>query len=125
MPKSLTTGGAGFIGSHIADSLVKQGHQVVTVDNLSTGNKKNVNPGVKFYKADIQDRKISKIFEKEKPDFVFHLAAQIDVCKSVEYPILDAEVNILGSLNILENSVKHNVKEPRQNNFLNSQGQIL
>jgi UDP-glucose 4-epimerase len=111
MSKALITGGAGFIGSHIADLLVDDGHEVVIIDNLSTGDRDNLNPKAKFYEADIQDAKVSEIFDKEKPDFVFHLAAQIDVRKSVANPLLDAQVNILGSLNILENAVAHDVKK--------------
>ncbi len=111
MPKALITGGAGFIGSHVADFLLKNGEDVAIVDNLSTGNKKNIDPKAKFYKMDIRDKKIFKVFEKEKPDFVFHLAAQIDVRKSVEDPISDAEVNILGSLNIMEAAAVNRVKK--------------
>jgi UDP-glucose 4-epimerase len=111
MSKSIITGGAGFIGSHIADLLIKKGNEVVIIDNLSTGKKENINPKAKLYRIDIRNMKISKIFKKEKPDFVFHLAAQIDVRKSVKDPISDAKVNILGSLNVLENSVKNNVKK--------------
>lgn len=111
MPKSLVTGGAGFIGSHIVDLLIADGHDVVIVDNLSTGDKSNVSPKAKFYKTDIQDKKMEKIFKKEKPDFVFHMAAQIDVRKSVEDPINDARANILGSLNVIEKSVKYGVKK--------------
>lgn len=111
MPKSLITGGAGFIGSHICNLLIEQGHEVIIIDNLSTGSKKNLHPNAKFYEMDIQDTKISEVFESEKPDYIFHMAAQIDVRKSVENPILDAQVNILGSLNVLENAVRHNVKK--------------
>ncbi|MCG2687014.1 NAD-dependent epimerase/dehydratase family protein, partial [Candidatus Parcubacteria bacterium] len=81
--KILVTGGAGFIGSHIVDRLIGEGHKVFVIDNLSTGKKENLNPKVKFYKADIQSSKISQIFNKEKPNIIFHLAAQIDVRKSV------------------------------------------
>jgi len=100
--KILVTGGAGFIGSHLVDRLIKEGHRVVVVDNLSTGKKENLNPRAKFYKADICGSKISQIFKKEKPQIVFHYAAQIDVRKSVEDPIEDAKINILGSLNIIQ-----------------------
>ena len=100
--KILITGGAGFIGSHLQDRLIKEGHRVVIVDNLSTGKKENLNPRAKFYKADICGSKISQIFKKEKPQIVFHYAAQIDVRKSVEDPIEDAKINILGSLNIIQ-----------------------
>jgi len=109
--KILVTGGAGFIGSHLVDRLIKEGHKVVVVDNLSTGKKENLNPKAKFYKADIRGLKISQIFKKEKPEVVYHLAAQVDVRKSVENPIESAKVNILGSLNILENCKKFKIKK--------------
>jgi UDP-glucose 4-epimerase len=99
--KCLVTGGAGFIGSHLVDRLIKEGHEVVVIDNLSTG--KNLNPRAKFYKIDICSHRISQVFKKEKPEIVFHYAAQIDVRKSVQDPIKDAKINILGSLNLLEN----------------------
>ena len=101
--KVLVTGGAGFIGSHIVDRLVDEGYKVFVIDNLSTGKKENLNPKAKFYKADIQSSKISQIFNKEKPRIIFHLAAQIDVRKSVKDPIADAKMNILGSLNLIQN----------------------
>lgn len=99
----LITGGAGFIGSNLADRLMQEGYRVVVIDNLSTGKKENLNSKVNFYKADIGDAKISNIFEKEKPEIVYHFAAQINVRKSTEDPIEDARINILGSINILEN----------------------
>lgn len=111
MYTSLVTGGAGFIGSHIVDLLIEKGHKVIIIDNLSTGNKKNINPKAKFYQTDITSPEIAAIFTKEKPDFVFHLAAQIDVRVSVSDPILDAQTNILGALNIIENSSKSNVNK--------------
>ncbi len=111
MPTSLVTGGAGFIGSHVVDLLIENGHDVIIIDNLSTGNENNLNPKAKFHNIDILDQKISDVFQKEKPDFVFHLAAQIDVRKSMESPIHDSQINILGSLNILENSVNGSVKK--------------
>lgn len=112
MKKILVTGGAGFIGSHLADSLVEKGNFVFVIDNLSTGLKENVNEKAVFYKADIRDvGEISKIFKKEKFDYVFHCAAQINVRHSIENPLEDAKTNILGSLNIIENCVKNNVKK--------------
>ena len=109
--KILTSGGAGFIGSHFVDKLIEQGHQVVIIDNLSTGKRENINPKAKFYQLDIFDSKLSEIFEEEKFEAVFHLAAQIDVRKSVADPIEDARTNILGSLNLLENCKKFNIKK--------------
>jgi len=98
MSKILVTGGAGFVGSHLTDKLIEKGHDVVVIDNLSTGKKENLNPKAKFYEMDICDSNISQIFQDEKPEIVFHFAAQIDVRKSVKDPIQDAEVNILLSL---------------------------
>ena len=111
MSKILITGGAGFIGSHLADKLIEQGHQVVIVDNLSTGRKENLNPKAKFYELDIASLELSNLFKIEKPEAVFHLAAQIDVRKSVADPVEDARTNILGSLNLLENCKKFNIKK--------------
>ena len=119
MSKILITGGAGFIASHITDKLIEKGHNVVVVDNLSTGKKENLNPKAKFYEMDICDSEISDIFEKEKPEIVFHFAAQIDVRKSVKDPIQDAETNILGSLNLLQNC-----QEVRKFIFASSGGAI-
>ena len=99
----LVTGGAGFIGSNIVDELIVKKHTVVIVDNLATGNIKNINKKAKFYKVSICDKKdIDTIFRKEKFDIVIHLAAQLDVRKSVLDPCFDADVNIKGTLNILE-----------------------
>jgi len=110
--KIITTGGAGFIGSNLVDELIGRGHKVVVLDNLSTGKKSNLNPKAKFYKVDIRNPiLIPKIFKNEKPDIVFHYAAQIDVRKSTENPIKDVEINILGSINILENCIKNRVKK--------------
>jgi len=109
--KILVTGGAGFIGSHIVDRLVKESHKVVIIDNLSTGRKENLNPKAKFYKLDIQNPGVAEVFKKEKPEIVFHLAAQIDVRKSVEDPLEDAKTNILGSLNIIQNFINVNSRK--------------
>ncbi|MBI3610602.1 MAG: NAD-dependent epimerase/dehydratase family protein [Nitrospirae bacterium] len=109
--KVIVTGGAGFIGSHIVDRLVQEGHDVAVVDNLSTGKKKNLNRAARFYKVDILNPKIEKIFQKEKPDRISHHAAQMDVRRSVADPIFDAQVNILGFLNVLENAVRCGAKK--------------
>ena len=109
--KILVTGGAGFIGSHIVDQYIKEGHEVVIVDNLLTGKKENLNSNARFFNMDIQDKKLEGIFEKEKFDIVNHHAAQIDVRKSVKNPIFDAQINIIGILNILNNCVSYNVKK--------------
>jgi len=106
----LVTGGAGFIASHIADAFIESGHNVTIIDNLTTGREENINPKAKFFKVDIRDD-LSKIFEEGKFDVVNHHAAQIDVRRSVSDPIYDAGVNILGTLNLLQNSVKYGVKK--------------
>ncbi|MBI5071678.1 NAD-dependent epimerase/dehydratase family protein [Candidatus Falkowbacteria bacterium] len=111
MAKIIVTGGAGFIGSHIVDALVRRGHRVSVIDNLSTGKKENINPKAKFYKVDIRDKKIANIFKKEKPEAVFHYAAQIDARASACDPIFDAEINVLGSINILQNAADAGVKK--------------
>lgn len=101
--KILVTGGAGFIASHIVDAYIELGHKVVIVDNLSTGKKEFVNKKAKFYQVDIRDRsKIREIITCEKPEVINHHAAQISVRDSVDNPINDAEINILGLLNLLE-----------------------
>ena len=108
--KVLVTGGAGFIGSHLVDRLIEEGHELVVVDNLSSGKKKNVNPEAKFYKVDILSPKLGKIIQKERPSVISHHAAQIDVRRSVADPIYDAQVNILGLLNLLESAVRSGTK---------------
>ena len=111
MSKVLLTGGAGFIGSHIADRYLSEGYEVVIIDDLSSGKIENLNPRARFYKMDIRDKAISAVFEKERPDIVNHHAAQMDVRRSVSDPVFDAEVNILGMLNLLQNSAKYGVKK--------------
>lgn len=109
--KILITGGAGFIGSNIADRYLELGHEVVVVDNLVTGKRENVPASAKFYETDIIEKSLDEIFRVEKPDIVNHLAAQMDVRKSVDDPIYDATVNVLGSLNLLQNCVEHKVSK--------------
>lgn len=102
----LVTGGAGFIGSHLTDKLIKQGYKVIVIDNLSTGKKENLNSKAKFYKIDICSPKIFQIFKKEKPKTVFHLAALARVPLSVEKPVLTSKVNILGTINVFKAGIE-------------------
>ncbi|OGC10099.1 UDP-glucose 4-epimerase [candidate division KSB1 bacterium RBG_16_48_16] len=105
----LVTGGAGFIASHIVDAYIRKGHRVVIVDNLSTGCMDNVHPDAEFVKMDIRDAGIADLFEKHRFDVVNHHAAQMDVRKSVEDPIYDANCNVIGFINILQNCAKYQV----------------
>jgi UDP-glucose 4-epimerase len=109
--KILVTGGAGFIGSHVVDMLIDAGHEVVVVDNLATGRKSNLNPKAKFYQMDIRSIDMEKVFETERPEVVDHHAAQMDVRRSVADPIYDADINIIGGLNLLNLSVKYGVRK--------------
>lgn len=109
--KVLVTGGAGFIGSHIVDRFIDEGDEVVVVDNLSTGSESNLNPRARFYRIDIQNPDLEEVFQKERPDCVSHQAAQIDVRLSVADPILDARINVIGTINLLQNCVKYKVKK--------------
>jgi len=109
--KILITGGAGFIGSNIVDSLIDSGYEVVVIDDLSSGKEKNINKKAKFYKLDIQDSMLESIFQKEHPDYVNHQAAQMDVRRSVSDPIFDAKINVLGTINILQNCIKYKTKK--------------
>jgi len=109
--KILVTGGAGFIGSHVVDTYINAGHEVVVVDNLFTGNPRNINPKARFYLLDIRAEELQKVFEIEKPDVVNHHAAQISVPLSTEKPAFDADINILGLINLLENCIKFGVRK--------------
>ena len=109
--KILVTGGAGFIASHIADAFIDEGHNVFILDNLSSGFEKNINPKAEFIRADIRDGSISDLFLKEKFDVVNHHAAQMDVRRSVANPAFDADTNIIGTINLLQNAVKNRVKK--------------
>lgn len=100
--KILVTGGAGFIGSHVADAYLQAGHQVVIVDNLSTGKKENLNSQARFYQMDILNDKLQQILQDEKIDVVNHHAAQIKVKASMEDPYFDVKVNVLGSVLLLD-----------------------
>ncbi len=109
--KVLVTGGAGFIGSHLVDRLVQEGHEAIVVDNLCTGKRRNLNRAAEFYKLDIQSPRLARVFRNERPSLVMHLAAQVDVRRSVEDPVFDAQVNILGTLNLLEQAMRHGTRK--------------
>jgi UDP-glucose 4-epimerase len=109
--KIIVTGGAGFIGSHVVDRYIQLGHEVVVIDNLSTGSEKNLNPAAKFYHIDICSEQIYSIFANEKPDIINHHAAQISVPLSVKNPFLDLDYNARGFLNILEACVKNKIEK--------------
>jgi len=109
--KILVTGGAGFIGSHIVDAFLAAGHQVVVADDLSTGFGENLAPGAKFYQLDIRDARLAEVFEAELPEVVCHQAARANVRESMEEPILYASVNILGSLNLLQNCRRYGTRK--------------
>jgi UDP-glucose 4-epimerase len=101
--RALVTGAAGFIGSHVVEALVARGDEVVALDNLVTGRRERVNRGARFEEADIRDAAaLERIFETRAPEVCFHLAAQADVRVSVERPDYDAEVNVLGTVSVLE-----------------------
>lgn len=102
----LITGGAGFIGSHLVDAYLHRGWRVTVVDNLSTGDRRNVNPRADFIEADIREVRLAGI----RPDVVNHHAAQIDVRKSVADPVFDAEVNVIGSVRLLQQAVEIGVR---------------
>lgn len=109
--KILVTGGAGFIGSHLVDSLIRDGHDVLVVDNLSTGKKEYVNKQAKLEVLDVVDKKLADIVASFSPQIIYHLAAQKNVRVSLENPVLDARVNILGSLNLLNQAIKNKVEK--------------
>jgi UDP-glucose 4-epimerase len=110
MPKVLITGGAGFIGANLAEELLPI-HQLVVVDNLSTGKRSNLAVGAKFYEADIMDKDFEKILAGERPDFIVHLAAQSNVAVSLQKPFFDLQSNIMGTLNVIEAARSYGVKK--------------
>ena len=109
--KVMVTGGAGFIGSHVVDVLIENGYEVVIVDNLANGSKANINKKAKFYEVDITSKELNKVFAQERPDFVCHQAAHINVRNSLKDPVMDSENNILGSINLLELCKQYKVKK--------------
>ena len=109
--KILVSGGAGFIGSHITDAYVAGGHEVVVVDDLSTGYERNLNPGARFARIDIRDRTaVTDLMARERPEVLNHHAAQMDVRRSVADPVFDAQVNLVGLLNLLEAGRQHGLR---------------
>src|SRR5260370_24105392 len=99
----LVTGGAGFIGSHTVDALVARSDDVSILDDLSSGKRGQVNPRARFHQADLRDAgRVGEIIEQERPEIIFHLAAQMDVRRSVADPAFDAGINLVGMLNLME-----------------------
>jgi UDP-glucose 4-epimerase len=106
--RAVVTGGAGFIGSHLVDALVARGDDVLVVDDLSTGRRERVHPDARFLQLDIRDREgVAGAWAADRPEVCFHLAAQADVRVSVADPARDAEVNVLGTINVLQASHDH------------------
>jgi len=109
--KIVVTGGAGFIGSHVVELYVSRGHEVLIVDSLVTGKRENLHPKARFFELDIRDAKVADLIRSEKPDVINHHAAQMDVRKSVADPIFDAQVNILGTIELLKAARDAEVKK--------------
>ncbi len=103
--KILVTGGAGFIGSNVCDAFAAAGHEVLALDNLSSGRRENLSPGIRLIEADLRDAGVASILKKERPALVSHHAAQIAVRKSVADPAYDAELNLIAMLRLLEGCV--------------------
>jgi UDP-glucose 4-epimerase len=104
----LLTGGAGFIGSHVAEALLERGHEVAVLDDLSSGKRENIPEGAVFYEMDIRSG-CPRVFEEFRPEALLHQAAQMDVRRSVREPAFDADINILGTIRFLQNCVEHEV----------------
>jgi UDP-glucose 4-epimerase len=109
--KILVTGGAGFIASHISDRFLDLGHEVAIVDSLVTGKRENLPQSARFHEMDVRDPALDTVFAAEKPEVVCHHAAQMDVRKSVADPMYDADVNLLGTLNLLECCRRHGTRK--------------
>src|SRR3981081_2962199 len=107
--KVLVTGGAGFIGSNLGDRLIEEDHQLVVIDDLSSGKRDQVPSTANFYQMELDSRWLDRVIEREKPAAVCHLAAQISVRRSVEDPLFDARVNIIGSLGLVQACRRHGV----------------
>lgn len=109
--KIVVTGGAGFIGSHIVDAYVAEGHEVFVIDDLSTGRRKNLNPNAAFHHIDLLDPTLPELLTRLSPDVISHHAAQMDLRRSVNDPLFDAKVNILGLVNVLEGCKSSRIKK--------------
>lgn len=109
--KVLVTGGAGFVGSHVVDTLIENKHEVVVCDSLVSGSKGNIHPGARFYQVDIRSADLEDVFKQEKPEIVYHLAAQSVVPPSIKDPMYDESVNVGGTLNLLEMMRKYEAKK--------------
>jgi UDP-glucose 4-epimerase len=110
--KIAVTGGAGFIGSHVVDAYVSAGHDVVIVDDLSTGHERNLNPKAQLARLDIRDRgAVAELMARERPEVLNHHAAQMDVRRSVADPVFDAQVNLVGLLNLMEEGRAHGLRQ--------------
>ena len=109
--KIVVTGGAGFIGSHLVDKLIEQGHSILIIDDLSTGKKENINSKAEFIELDINNNELGNVLSKFNPDVIYHLVAQKSVGESFKDPKLDAHINILGALNIIQEAIKLNIKK--------------
>ena len=109
--KALVTGGAGFIGSHLVDGLLDDGYDVAVVDNLSSGQLRNVNHRATFYHAELNDVRLNQIVQRERPEFVFHLAAQSSVRKSAIDPVADADANVMGTIRLIAAAASEGVEK--------------
>lgn len=108
--KILVTGGAGFIGSHVVDAYIEAEHEVLVVDNLCSGSLEQINPKAKFYLSNTRAKEIDKIIEIEQPDIINHHAAQKSVPHFADDLVNDAEINVMGLINVLNCAKKHKVK---------------
>jgi UDP-glucose 4-epimerase len=110
MSTAVVTGGAGFIGSHLADSLLRDGYRVIAIDDLSAGRLERVSPGVELRQIDVSDRAaLDAVIDAARPEAIYHLAAQASVTASVDDPTRDCVVNVQGTLNVLEAATRHGV----------------
>lgn len=109
--KVLVTGGAGFIGSNLVDALIEAGHDVAVVDNLVTGQRRFLNPRARFYEVDIRTPALEDVIAQERPDLIDHHAAHADVRESLDDPVYNAEVNVLGTVRLLHLATKYAVKK--------------